>query len=173
LASLATTRKKSKKVLDPELKYRPIEWSKGQFPGCCGIGAPHLFSEPEGAYDYTGWNPIYRQVDPKFKTREEQAKDCLKRMYEWAKEQNYYCIQIALVKEYNPNDYDDVAPQFPDLVEAMKADGWRCDREWLAPRHKNKLWLWSIVLDGMENEKVPEKGEDDDEDEDDYDDDDF
>lgn len=155
--------------MDPDLKYRRIDFANSEFPGCCGIFIAYGFSEPEVVSDWGYYPPKKKSIQPQFKTREEQALACIREIEQKAEDNNQYCIQLALICE---GQIGTGAAQFPELQEQLVKSGYNIDREWLAPRHGNRLRLFSKVLHDAENKSVSEwedPDDFDDFDEEDYD----
>lgn len=143
----------SKRTTDKPQFYN-LTYSWLAFSGCCGIITPNMFTEtgyeyvPDPASFYGSRKAVAKK--PQFATREEQAAACIAEIETRARQENYFCIQIALVAEYRSTD----PPQYPELQAALVEQGYKVVHEWIAPRHGNKLRLFSKVLDNKENEEV-------------------
>lgn len=136
-----------------EVKFRELQYHMEDLHGCCGVLVAYSFTE-QTAYDYDYWNSKRVHVPAKFATKQEQAKDAVDKILRHAKTNLYYCIQISLVHEYNTDAGFKAGQQLPELHDALQEAGFHIDREWTAPRHGNRLRLYSIILEGAEDVPV-------------------
>jgi hypothetical protein len=150
----------TKKPSNPRKKYRKVDFTVDQMPGCCGIGVVCAFQE-SGEWDYTGWRR--KPAKSIFITKEEQAEELYKRILEetWGSKarygEGYSQLMISLVSNYADNRAN--KHQFPELEDLLIKEGWTIYSVFINPNHGNEVTLYGKYF--------PERNKPYDEDEDD------
>ena len=138
-------------------KYQKINFVVEQFPGCCGIGIACYFEEAS-EYDYQWyWQAgISKKVqNPTFKTEQEQAEDCYKRILNQVfEEEKYTTCMIALVSKYEGGKRGDekwatnkdgsIERQFGALQDLLVENGWEITHQFINPNHGNENTVFTI-----------------------------
>jgi hypothetical protein len=150
----------TKKPSNPRKKYRKVDFTVDQMPGCCGIGVVCEFQE-SGEWDYTGWRR--KPAKSIFITKEEQAEELYKRILEetWGSKarygEGYSQLMISLVSNYADNRAN--KHQFPELEDLLIKEGWTIYSVFINSNHGNEVTLYGKYF--------PERNKPYDEDEDD------
>lgn len=131
----------------PKPEFVPLTFTGNQFPGCCGIFAPNMFTEQLYTYDYSQFHSVRKETPKQFFSRKEQAEACVKAIEDGAIKNLSYQIMVALVWKYGPGQSPTgLDTQLPELQQALLDAGYVVDHEWLAPRHGNTLRVYSKLL---------------------------
>lgn len=149
----------TKKTKKSDLKYVPYDYNHEDLPGCCGVGVIYSLLEPTFKHNWDVYPARTEKIKPQFATREEQFSVFEQEVFNTLSGSFQSVGMISLIWKYaDSEDYvaaDRGKPQLPDLHEQLEKNGWRIEREWVAPRHGNTLRLYTKhfpEIDSMKSE---------------------